>query len=170
MKTEFTEVSETRKHLTFEIPPDVVDAEIDRVAQGYSQHAKVPGFRHGKVPATRRPAALPGPDSARRGARPDSPARRRRAPKSAGLEPVATPDINDVVLEEGQPLTFVADFETLPPIDPGDYTGHHRCASRRRCSKSAPSITRSSICSSAPRAGTRSRIGRPSTATRCSST
>ena len=34
MKTEFTEVSETRKHLTFEIPPDVVDAEISRVAKG----------------------------------------------------------------------------------------------------------------------------------------
>ena len=28
MKTEFTEVSETRKHLTFEVPSDVVEAEI----------------------------------------------------------------------------------------------------------------------------------------------
>jgi trigger factor len=27
------------------------------------------------------------------------------------------------VLEEGQPLKFVADFETMPPIDLGDYTG-----------------------------------------------
>ena len=27
------------------------------------------------------------------------------------------------MIEEGQPLTFVADFETLPPIDPGEYTG-----------------------------------------------
>jgi len=36
---------------------------------------------------------------------------------------VATPDIKEVVLEEGQPLTFQADFETLPPINPGEYTG-----------------------------------------------
>ena len=43
--------------------------------------------------------------------------------RERGLEPVATPDIRDVVIEEGRPLTFVADFETLPPIDPGDYTG-----------------------------------------------
>jgi trigger factor len=51
MKTEFTEVSETRKHLTFEIPPEVVEAEIARVAEGYSRSARVPGFRQGKVPS-----------------------------------------------------------------------------------------------------------------------
>jgi trigger factor len=43
--------------------------------------------------------------------------------RERGLQPVATPDISDVDIEEGQPMTFVADFETLPPIDPGDYTG-----------------------------------------------
>ena len=37
MKTEFTEVTETRKHLSFEVPPDVVDAEIERVAKGYTR-------------------------------------------------------------------------------------------------------------------------------------
>src|SRR4029077_5691855 len=29
--------------------------------------------------------------------------------------------IKDVVVEEGQPLKFTASFETVPPIDPGDY-------------------------------------------------
>jgi trigger factor len=43
--------------------------------------------------------------------------------RERGLEPVAAPDIKDVVLEEGKPLTFQADFETLPPIEPGEYTG-----------------------------------------------
>ena len=52
MKTEFTDVSETQKTITIEIPSDVVDAEINRVAQGYSKQAKLPGFRPGKVPAT----------------------------------------------------------------------------------------------------------------------
>ena len=52
MKTEFTEVSDTRRHLTFEVPPDVVDAEIDRVARTYSRSARVPGFRQGKVPTS----------------------------------------------------------------------------------------------------------------------
>jgi hypothetical protein len=34
MKTEFTDVSETQKTLTIEIPTEVVDAEIDRIARG----------------------------------------------------------------------------------------------------------------------------------------
>src|SRR5581483_2799114 len=39
--------------------------------------------------------------------------------RERGLEPVDTPDVKDVTLDEGQALTFKATFETLPPIDPG---------------------------------------------------
>ena len=41
--------------------------------------------------------------------------------RERGVEPVDTPDIRDVVVEEGQPLKFTATFETVPPIEPGDY-------------------------------------------------
>jgi len=34
---------------------------------------------------------------------------------------VDTPNIRDVVVNKGSPLTFTATFETVPPIDPGDY-------------------------------------------------
>src|SRR5690242_713291 len=52
MKTEFTDVSDTQKTITIEIPSDVVDAEINKVARDYSRQARIPGFRPGKVPAT----------------------------------------------------------------------------------------------------------------------
>ena len=52
MKIELTEVTETQKHLLFEVPPEAVAAEIQKVAQGYSRSARVPGFRQGKVPMT----------------------------------------------------------------------------------------------------------------------
>jgi trigger factor len=39
--------------------------------------------------------------------------------RERGLEPVDTPDVRDVSLDEGQALKFTATFETLPPIDPG---------------------------------------------------
>ena len=45
--------------------------------------------------------------------------------RERGVEPVDTPDIRDVVVEEGQPLKFTATFETVPPIEPGDYADHH---------------------------------------------
>lgn len=122
MKTEFTEVSETRKHLTFEIPPDVVDSEIDRVAKQYSKSAKIPGFRPGKVPA--RVVRQRFREQILYDVAQDLiPKALGDALRERGLEPVANPDIRDVVLEEGKPLTFMADFETLPPIDPGEYTG-----------------------------------------------
>jgi trigger factor len=122
MKTEFTDVTETRKHLTFEIPPDVVEAEIDRVARGYGRTARVPGFRPGKVPATVVKHRYK--DQILYDVAHDLiPRVVNDALHERGLQPVATPDIRDVVLEEGRPLTFVADFETMPPIELGDYTG-----------------------------------------------
>jgi trigger factor len=122
MKTELTDVSETRKHVSFEVEPDVVTAEIDRVAQGYTRSARVPGFRPGKVPAS--VVRQRYKDQILHDVAHDLiPRVVGEALRERGLEPVASPDIRDVVLEEGQPLTFVADFETLPAIDPGDYTG-----------------------------------------------
>jgi trigger factor len=122
MKTEFTEVSETRKQLSFEIPPDVVEAEIDRVARSYTRTARVPGFRPGKVPA--RVVRQRYKDQILHDVAHDLiPRLVGDAMRERGLEPVATPDIKDVVLEEGRPMTFQADFETLPAIDPGEYTG-----------------------------------------------
>jgi trigger factor len=122
MKTEFTEVNETRKNLSFEIPSDVVDAEIDRVAKQYSRTARVPGFRPGKVPA--HVVRVRFKDQILSDVAHDLiPRVVSSALQERGLEPVAAPDIRDLVLDEGQPLTFVADFETLPPIDPGEYSG-----------------------------------------------
>lgn len=122
MKTEFTEVNETRKHLSFEVPSEVLDAEIDRVAKGYSRNAKVPGFRPGKVPSSVVKQRFRN-EIMYEVANHLIPKIVGDALKERGLQPVATPDIKDVVLEEGRPLSFVADFETLPAIDPGDYTG-----------------------------------------------
>jgi trigger factor len=122
MKTELTDVSETRKHVSFEIDPDVVAAEIDRVARGYSRSARVPGFRPGKVPAS--VVRQRYKDQILHDVAHDLiPRVVGEALRERGLEPVASPDIRELVIEEGRPMTFVADFETLPPIDPGDYTG-----------------------------------------------
>lgn len=122
MKTEFTDVSETRKNLSFELPTEVVADAIARVAKDYVRTARVPGFRPGKVPATVVKQRYK--DQILQDVAHDLiPRAVNEALEARGLEPVATPDIRDVVIEEGHPLTFVADFETIPPIDPGEYTG-----------------------------------------------
>jgi trigger factor len=118
MKTEFTDVSETQKTVTIEIESAVVDAEIDRVAQGYRK-VKVPGFRPGKVPATIikkrfRDQIL---HEVMHGLIPRAV---EEALQERGIEPIDAPNVKDVALEEGQPLRFTAAIETVPPFDPGD--------------------------------------------------
>jgi trigger factor len=119
MKTEFTDVSETQKTLTIEIPSDVVDAEIAKVAKGYSKQAKLPGFRPGKVPATIIKQRFKEQilHDVMHGLIPRAV---DEALQERGIEPIDTPNIKDVALEEGQPLKFTAAIETVPPFDPGD--------------------------------------------------
>src|SRR5512132_3911750 len=121
MKTEFIDVSDTQKNLVVEIPSTVVDAEIDKVARDYSKAARVPGFRPGKVPAkvVRQRFRDQILHDVAHGLIPRAVDEARR---ERGVEPVDTPDIRDVVVEEGQPLKFTATFETVPPIEPGDYS------------------------------------------------
>jgi trigger factor len=119
MKTDFADVNETRKTVRVEIPPDVVDAEIDRIARDYSKRARIPGFRPGKAPA--RVIKQRFKDQILHDVAHDLiPRAVDDALRERGVEPVDTPDVRDVNIEEGQPLTFTASFDTVPPFDPGD--------------------------------------------------
>jgi trigger factor len=121
MKTELVDVNETRKNLMVEIPSDVVDAEISRIASRYGKQARLPGFRPGKVPpkvVRQRFKSQIMHDVAHHlveHAVEDALAER-------GVEPVDTPEIRDIKLEEGQALTFKAEFDIVPAFDPGDFS------------------------------------------------
>ena len=119
MKTEFTDVSATQKTITIEIPVDIVDAEINRVAKGYTKQARIPGFRPGKVPTTLVKKRFK-EQILHDVAHGLIPRAVDEALQERGIEPVDTPNIKDVALEEGQPLKFTAAIETVPPFDVGD--------------------------------------------------
>ncbi len=121
MKSEIVDVNETRRDLTVEVPSTAVDEAIGRAAAKIGRAAKMPGFRPGKVPVTVVRQRFKGEimqDVAEHLI--------SRAVGEAlierGVEPIETPDIKDLVLEEGKPLTFKASFDVVPPFDPGDLT------------------------------------------------
>jgi len=122
MKTEFTDVSDTQKTITIEIPSDIVDAEIARVAKGYSREVKLPGFRPGKVPL----------EVVKKRFKDEILGEAAEAIVNKvvfdeldgrGLKPLAPPRVEEVKLEEGQPMSFKAVFETLPLVELPDWKG-----------------------------------------------
>jgi trigger factor len=119
MKTEFADVNETRKTVRVEIPTDVVNGEIERIARDYAKKARIPGFRPGKAPA--RVIKQRFKEQILHDVLHDLvPRAVDDALRERGVEPVDTPDVRDVNIEEGRPLTFTASFDTLPSFDPGE--------------------------------------------------
>ena len=122
MKTEFTDLSEIRKSVAVEVPSSEVDREIDRLSKRYSRSVRIPGFRPGKAPARIVRQRLRD-QILHEVAQGLIPRAVDEVLKERGVQPVETPAVRDVTVEEGQPLTFTATFETLPQVDPGDYHG-----------------------------------------------
>jgi trigger factor len=122
MKVEFADVNETRKRLTVEIPAETVDAEHDRVTARLARTVKVPGFRPGKVPVHVIRQRFRD-DILHEVAHSLVPKALDEALDQRSMDPIDTPDVRDVVVEPGTPLTFTATFETVPEFDPGNYRG-----------------------------------------------
>ena len=93
-----------------------VDAEIDRVARDYTKAAH-PRLPPGQGAGAGRQAALPG-QILHEVVHELVPRAVDDALRERGLEPLDTPDIRDVIVEEGQPLKFTATFETRPASTP----------------------------------------------------
>jgi trigger factor len=92
------------------------------VARDYSRKARIPGFRPGKAPA--RVIKQRFRDQILHDVAHDLvPSAIDEAMRERGLEPVDTPDVRDVTVEEGRALTFTASFDTVPAFDPGDLAG-----------------------------------------------
>jgi trigger factor len=122
VKVEYTEESSVRKSLSFEIEAEVVDREIEARAKEYARKVKIPGFRPGKIPAEvikKRFRAQVLEDVAEKLV--------NRVVfeelEGRGLRPLASPRVADLKIDENQPMTFRAVFETLPLVEVPEYRG-----------------------------------------------
>jgi trigger factor len=121
MKTELIDVSPTQKQLVLEIPTEVVASEMERVTRDYSKAARIPGFRPGKAPM--RIVRQRYQDQIVQDVMHDLiPKALDEALREQAVEQVDTPDIRDVQFGDGQPLVFKASFETVPPLEPFEYS------------------------------------------------
>lgn len=122
MKVDYIEETSVRKALAFEIESEVVEKEIEDKARELARKARIPGFRPGKIPA-------------------DVVKKRFRGQvledvaeaivnrvvfqelEGRGLRPIAMPKVEALKIEENQPMTFRAVFETLPLLEAPSWRG-----------------------------------------------
>jgi trigger factor len=122
MKVAVEEIESCKRRLAVEAPADVVTQEWERAYGRVQKRATLPGFRRGRVP--RSLVKLHFADDVRREvAEHLIPDVYRRAVSEARLDPVNEPDLQDLRLEEGAPLSFTAVVEVKPAIALGEYRG-----------------------------------------------
>jgi trigger factor len=111
------------KHaLDISIPAAAVETETTKVVADVVKRAKLPGFRPGKAPASLIRQQFAG-DIRQRVLEALIPNYLQKQFEAENLKVVGTPDITDVHLHDGEPLTFKATFEVVPEIELGEYKG-----------------------------------------------
>src|SRR5574341_1675866 len=122
MKVEVEELSACRRRVSVEAPLEIVQQAWEEAYGRVQRQARLPGFRKGHVP--RGLVKVHFADDVRREvAERLIPDVWRQALSEARIEPVNEPDLQDVKLEEGAPLSFVAVVEVKPAIALGEYKG-----------------------------------------------
>jgi trigger factor len=117
-----TDVSQVKKDLAIEVAAEEVKAEYEKAYDAYGRHAKVPGFRPGRVPR--------GVIKQRFGKEVKDevigqllPHALEHAIVDNKLRFIGEPRIEDISVSEGEPLKFKASIEVLPEIKLGEYKG-----------------------------------------------
>ena len=124
VKTNITELPDSRVRVDVEVPTEALERELNSAASDLGREMRVPGFRSGKVPAevvlrqVGREAVLD--EAVRRGL----PGWYEQALADTGIQTVGDPqvDLSDLP-EKGAPLAFTIEIGVVPPAQLGEYKG-----------------------------------------------
>jgi trigger factor len=108
------------REVSVEVPAEDVTREWKSAVARFQKHARIPGFRSGKVPATIIRNKF-GEDIKSEVVEHLVPAAFREETKKQNLIPIGQPRVVELELEEEKPLRFKAIFEVLPPFDVEGY-------------------------------------------------
>lgn len=122
LKTELTELPESRVRLEVQVPPGELDRRVDRKARELGERLRIPGFRRGKVPP---PIVIRkiGREAVLEEAVRDTLASwYADAVESAGIVPVGDPQVDLGELPpQGEALSFSIEIGVLPKAKLGRY-------------------------------------------------
>ncbi|HEY6488193.1 MAG: trigger factor [Terracidiphilus sp.] len=101
------------RELVLDVPADEVSKAFRTVTRNYQKHARIPGFRPGKVPESvvRKRFATEIRKEVIDGL---LPSRFNAGVRELGVRPVGQPQVTELTIDEGQPLHVKATFEYIP--------------------------------------------------------
>src|SRR3989304_1896028 len=121
LKVEVSDLKPSVKKLKIEVTTEIVNREIDEAYKNLSKSANIQGFRKGKAPRKILEQHYK--------ERVESDVLQRIIPKTFAeaikehnIRPVTQPNVEDIKMEHGEPLSFSVTVETLPDITVKDFS------------------------------------------------
>ncbi|MGQ0722507.1 MAG: trigger factor [Candidatus Eiseniibacteriota bacterium] len=111
-----------RRVLAIEVPLEDVEREYEKVAARVAKRVRVKGFRKGKVPVTMVRKTFK-PELDQEFLETVVPRAFDKALQETGLDPITEPKFEDLSFGAERPLSFRADFECRPELDPQGFQG-----------------------------------------------
>jgi trigger factor len=108
------------RELVLDVPAEEVSKSFSRVTRNYQKHARIPGFRPGKVPeaVVKRRFSNEIRKDVIDGLLPE---RFNQAVRDLGVTPVGQPQVTELTVEDGTPLHVRAVFEFIPAFSIDGY-------------------------------------------------
>ena len=124
MKTEVTELPDSRVRIAVGVEPEAVNKRVERAARDLAGEIRVPGFRKGKVPPQLVIQRVGREAVVEQALRDSLPEWYERAMLEAGITPIGEPklDVGDLP-EEGQGLEFSIEVGVRPKAQLGEWAG-----------------------------------------------
>lgn len=124
MRTQVTELPDSRARVEVEVDASDVDKKIERAARGLAGEIRIPGFRKGKVPPAVVVQRIGREAVLEQAMRESLPEWYERALLDSGISPVGDPKLEVTAMPgEGEPLGFSIEVGVRPVAKLGDYTG-----------------------------------------------
>ncbi len=122
MDIQLEDISSVSKKLSFTVPAETVDEEINNAFRTLKREVMLPGFRPGRVPRKlleqRFGSQIQGEVSSKLISDAFD-----KAVEDHSLEPVAAPDVDEGDIKVGQDFTFTITVDVKPDIELKDYSG-----------------------------------------------
>ncbi|UJA20547.1 trigger factor [Thermoleophilia bacterium SCSIO 60948] len=124
MKTELSDLPESRVRIEVEVPAEDLERQVTKAATALGREMRVPGFRPGKVPAPLVIQQLGRESVLDQALREAMPQWYEQAILEAEITPIGEPDLNvEELPEEGKGLSFSIEVGVRPTAEIGDYKG-----------------------------------------------